>query len=205
MAVNAHKEYRVKNRDIKKYCMLDEMQLLFSDRKYKGTIRIPFMVYESLHEIMYDNYHFLHQEAKCELRMVYSLYDADSEQKILDKVENIIENANKNINRAIDLAEVTYAKNIEYTVAHMCVTRALIYIEYYLTNHEDKINETINYCHDVFVKDIDLCPTLRKDEIKSVREFLGSDIWNSLEDKDVLRKYNEINTSYITRKIKYDR
>ena len=123
--VNAycHLDQREMNNRIKKYYMLDRIQYLFSDQEKKGTIRLPYMVYEGLHSSLNWNYQFLHQEAKCELRV------AKRENSKKEK-KRILELAFRNISRALALTENATSGNIEFTIVHMNVTKALILINY---------------------------------------------------------------------------
>lgn len=191
--VNAysHLERYDMNNCIKIYYMLDRIQSLFSDQKKRGSIRLPYMIYEGLHNSLNWNYQFLHQEAKCELRM-------SKREKNKKNQKEILELAYKNITRAMRLAEKSSSGNVEYTIAHMNVTKALILINYILIGEKEQLIETINVCYEAFVIGESLCPQLQKDEMKDVRTFLDG-YWNEGINKcgDIEGKFNELYTSYI--------
>jgi hypothetical protein len=189
--VNAysHLEQRDMNSRIKIYYMLDRIQYLFSDKEKKGTIKLPYLVYEGLHTALNWNYQFLHQEAKCELRM------AKREKNIKEK-KKILELAYRNINRAMDLAGKSVSENIEYTVAHMNVTKALILINYIFAGENNQLVKTIDVCYEVFVVGESLCPQLQKEEMKDVKVFLDK-YWKEGVEENVKDKFNALYTSYI--------
>lgn len=181
---------RKMNEKIKEYYMLDKIQLLFSDVVNKGTIILPYFVYEELHTSLKNNFQFLHQEAKCELRR------ARRGKKETEKNE-ILELAYRNISRALSLAEKVSYSNIEYTRAHMKVTKALILTNYVFGGNDEKISEVINMYYDVFIENSILCPQLEKDEMKDVKAFLA-DRWNNdnVWTKDVKQKFEELYTYF---------
>ena len=148
---------------------------------------LPYCIYEELHTSLDWNCQFLHQEAKCKLRM------ARRSEK--DKSE-ILELAFRNITRALELAEEQNWTNIEITKAHMNVTKALILTNYVFAGNNDRINDVINVYYDIFITNKNLCPELEKDEMKDVKTFLGN-VWESSYsiNKDVQKKFEEIYTS----------
>ena len=191
--INAYsglEQYKMNN-CIKKYYMLDRIQVLFSDHDNKGSIRLPYMVYEGLHSSLNWNYQFLHQETKCELRM--SKREKNDEQK-----KEILELAYRNINRAINLAQESKSGNIEYTIAHMNVTKALLLINYVFMGEEEELNKAIEACYLAFVIGEDLCPQLEKEEMKDVKKFLENN-WSKgiTDEKEIRDKFNELYTRYI--------
>lgn len=182
-------ENREMNKRIKLYYMLDKIQMLFADQKNKGTIRLPYLIYEKLHSSLNWNFQFLHQEAKCELRM------ARRENNNSKKIE-ILELAYRNIGRAIKLAEDIVSGNIEYTKAHMNVTKALILINYVFTGEENQLSCAIDACYDAFILGESFCPQLEKEELRDVRKFLDCNLKKQVTE-DSLDKLNELYTRYI--------
>ena len=155
------------NEKIKEYYMLDKIQLIFSDNTIKGSIMLPYLIYEKLHTHLNWNCQFLHQEAKCELRMA---------RRKGEDTRKILELAFRNITRALELAEKENWTNIEYTRAHMKVTKALILTNYVFVGYVEWVNDVVNLYYDVFIENKSLCPELEKDELKDVKSFLG-DVW----------------------------
>lgn len=162
-------DMRAFNAHIKEYFMLDTLQTLFSDKQTKGVLKLPNTIYEKLHNKLYDHYQFLHQEAKCELRV------ARREQKE-DVILDILQKAFGNINRAMDLSMKSHAENIEYTINHMRVTKALVLSNYLLIGkRDDKINETIKVYYEAFVEGSNLLEDnfLKNDDLKDVNNFMS--------------------------------
>ncbi|EHI99069.1 hypothetical protein CDLVIII_2424 [Clostridium sp. DL-VIII] len=152
----------------KQYYFLDTVQLMFSNRKYKGSLVLPNRIYEELHPLLSDNYQFLHQEAKCKLRV------ARREKRQEIKVD-FLERAYLNINRAYSLASEHNAHNIEYTLVHMLVTKALILTNYILVYKDDrkKIHNAIKVYYDVFAVNKYLLNDLEKDDMEDVHNFIN--------------------------------
>ena len=191
--VNAysHLERHDMNNRIKIYYMLDRIQYLFSNQEKRGTIKLPYMVYEGLHTSLNWNYQFLHQEAKCELRM------AKREKSIKEKKETL-ELAYRNISRAMELANKSTSGNVEYTIAHMNVTKALILINYVFAGENGYLVKTINVCYEAFIVGESLCPQLQNEEMKDVKAFLDK-LWSEGVGRggDIEYKFNALCTSYI--------
>lgn len=173
------------NNEFKEYYKLTTLQTLFSNPNEKGTIQIPYTIYERLHGKLCDNYQFLHQEAKCELRLA-------RREKETEKCMKIIQKAFSNITRAIDLANEVSAENIEYSLNHMLVTKALILSNYFLLGEKyDLLEETVKVYHETFIEQAALLEEdfLKRDDLKDVKEFLnrilikGKDIGLSEEGK----------------------
>ena len=181
------------NNRIKRYYMLDRIQWLFSELENKGAIRLPYLIYEGIHGSLDWNYQFLHQEAKCELRM------ARRENGGKRKKE-IYEQAYRNIERALKLAEESTSIKIEHTVAHMNVTKALILINYVFMGEKEQFKNTVSACYDAFVIGESLIAPLERDEMKDFKEFIECD-WNYDigEDREIGDKLNELYTRYIAR------
>lgn len=106
--------------------------------------------------------------------------------------------AYRNVSRAIPLAEQATAGNVEYTVAHMNVTKALILINYVFAGENNQLAKTIDVCFDAFVVGESLCPQLLKEEMKDVKAFLNKySIEGVKEGGDIEDKFNALYTSYI--------
>lgn len=191
--VNAysHLEQHDMNNRIKTYYMLYRIQYLFSDQEKKGTIELPYLIYEGLHTLLNWNYQFLHQEAKCELRMA-------KREKNTERKKKILELAYRNISRALALADKSASGNVEYTIAHMNVTKALIMINCVFAGEEDQKAKTIDVCHEAFVVGESLCPQLQKEEMKDVKIFMDKYLSESaVESRETRDKSDELYASYI--------
>jgi len=179
------------NNRIKTYYMLDRIQVLFADPDSKGTIRLPYLIYEELHTSLNWNHQFLHQEAKCELRMA-------RREKRPEARKEILELSYRNIGRALKISEEINSEKVEYTKAHMRVTKALILINYTLSGENERSLDTISACHDAFVLGESLCPQLEKEELQDVKKFLESNWVKNIEiDEAVKDKFDELYSKYI--------
>lgn len=157
------------NNAFKEYYMLDTLQMLFSNPNLKGTVQLPYIIYEKLHAQLFNNYQFLHQEAKCELRVA-------RRKKKKEELLEIIQKAFSNINRSLDLAGRVTGENIAYTLNHMEVTKALILSNYFLLGEQsDKIEETIKAYYEAFIEQANLLEEnfLKRDDLNDVRAFLN--------------------------------
>ena len=76
--------------------------------------------------------------------------------------KKIIELAYRNISRAMTLAEKLQSGNIEYTIAHMNVTKLLILINYIFTGENIQLEKT----NEAFVLGESLCPQFIERRIK---------------------------------------
>lgn len=183
------------NAKIKEYYMLDTLQVFFASSDTKGTLKLPNSIYEKLHGKLFNNFQFLHQEAKCELRVA-------RREKAKEIILGILQKAFGNINRALDLGEKSGASNIEYTLSHMKVTKALILSNYLLIGKQaDKINETIHLFYETFVDEKPLLKDdfLKKDDLKDVNNFLNYVINNYSCIKLLPESKDEFEEIYLTR------
>ena len=99
-----------------------------------------------------------------------------------DEILNILQKAFGNINRAMDLGMKSHAENIEYTLNHMRVTKALVLSNYLLIGKkDDKINETIKVYYKTFVEESNLLEDnfLKNDDLKDVNNFMNYVLMNS--------------------------
>ena len=97
-------------------------------------------------------------------------------EKKRDEILAILGKAFGNINRALDLGEKSHAENIEYTLNHMKVTKALVLSNYLLIGKmEDKINKTIGIYYETFVNESSLLEDnfLKNDDLKDVNNFMN--------------------------------
>ena len=171
--------------------MLDTLQTFFASWKTKGTLKLPIIIYERLHNKLYDNFQFLHQEAKCELRVARR---EEEEGKIL----SILQNAFSNINRAIDIGEKSSSENKMYSLNHMKVTKSLILSNYLLkARKSDKLGDTIQVFYEAFVEESSLLEEdfLRKEDLDDVKNFMSYIVMNSEDmvlDSESKNKFGEI-------------
>ena len=108
------------------FISLDNLQeIFFRGGRNAGSLTLPNKVYEKLGPLLKDDFQFLHQYAKCKLRISRRL-DYESKDKRLD----VLEQAKQFIERALGLAEESGGIHKEFTVAHMCVTKSLIMANY---------------------------------------------------------------------------
>lgn len=139
------------NRYIKPYYYLDRIQeMFFSDAGDKGWLKLPEQLYgELIRGVLADDFHVLHQSAKCSLRK----FDNETSN---DERKSILQDAQFSIERAIECAERVSFDN-SYTLAHMRVTKMLICINIYnlllgvSTDNYDKVLRAIDAVYDVFV------------------------------------------------------
>ncbi|MHB1041465.1 MAG: SIR2 family protein [Eubacteriales bacterium] len=180
-------------REIKPYYLLDNIQSIFSKEFSGGTIRLPNKIYEKLHPLLTDNYHFLHQEAKCKLRYSRRIDNTTEKKEQLDI-------ACRNIGRAYDLAERRSSPYIEYTLGHMLVTKALILTNYVLTDNymdAEKVLNTIIIYFKVFVESRHnrFLSDLERNEMSDVKAFckyLGCNFDKHKYPRDIGEKANQI-------------
>ncbi len=137
---------------IKPYYYLDTLQrMFFCDAPDKGSLELPETIYTKLKGILGDEYQFLHQTAKCKLRL--SRRYRDDKERCLD----ILEMVNRIINRAYGLAQKAKGTNLEYTLAHMNVTQALIltnclrYCELISDITSRNLHAAVQYYYNIYV------------------------------------------------------
>lgn len=160
----------------KRYYFLDYLQQLLFKAHYGGSLELPNLLYSKIHPLMAENYQFLHQEAKCKLRM------ARGERKV-EKKNEILEMAYLNINRAYELA-ATYEGiklNIEYTMHHMLLTKALILTNYIFlqiksNNMSDEliryIEDSISIYYNIFYQQKALKNKYNRHSINDIKKFI---------------------------------
>ncbi|MDR3668829.1 MAG: SIR2 family protein [Ignavibacteriaceae bacterium] len=158
---------------IKPYYFLDSIQFVFfNDSPHKGSIILPDMIYKELTSLLSANYQFLHQEGKCKLRVARRTENNDHRIESLDFAYRVI-------NRAYQLASESSANNVQYTLAHMLVTKALILTNYIInTNGYDPskkqklLHSTLEAYHQIFVENLVLDYRTSEEEIKDIELFI---------------------------------
>lgn len=193
---------------IKPYYFLDTIQFVFfNDSVNKGSIVLPEMIYKKLTPLLNDNYQFLHQESKCTLRVARREGNNENKIKSLDFAYRLI-------NRAYQLAEERRANNVQYTLAHMLVTKALILTNFILNSDIDGydpikkhkfLKSAIESYYKIFVENQALgygtgSDDFDKDEIKDVESFIQ--YLMSMEFKKDVEDANDI---YWAEDILYER
>jgi len=109
---------------VQPYYYLDTIQkMFFCNAPSKGSLELPEMIYDLLKGILGDDYQFLHQTAKCKLRLSRRCGSQNERLNILDQAKRVLD-------RAYGLAKKSRSQCTEYTLAHMNVTRALILTNY---------------------------------------------------------------------------
>lgn len=161
--------------NLKPYYYLDNLQVMFFfDSKSKGSINLPDKIYTELKSILSNQYQFLHQAAKCKLRYSQQLRNNSTE----DALSNL-NNASMIINRAFLLAQKSNNQNIQYTLTHMQVTKALIlinFLHHYSKPSESearKINQVIDCLYYFYVQFADYADELNSDENKDIKWFVN--------------------------------
>lgn len=108
-------------RRVRPFIYFDTLQEVFGMRT--GSLRLCEFVYDSLTSLFVDDFQFLHQFAKCELRVARRLSRLSD---ILDKLEI----ARSYIDKASELANSYGGERKNITLAHMSFTKALILMNY---------------------------------------------------------------------------
>lgn len=117
---------------VRKYSFLDDIQMLFCNRRFGGSLLLPDCIYEEIRPLLSDEFQFLHQSAKCKLQL--------AKKNSLAVASKYLEDANRDITRAYDLAKNCTYKNIDYTLLHMSLTEALIVTNYIFNGVDSKGN-----------------------------------------------------------------
>lgn len=111
------KKYR---QAIKPYYFLDTIQFtFFSLSEDGGSLLLANIIYDKLQPLFKNEYQFLHQKAKCLLWTSKHEEDETNRHKLLEQAGYLI-------NRASQIARQFRPANLEFTLFHMDITRALI-------------------------------------------------------------------------------
>lgn len=111
-------------RRAKPYLIFDTLdEVFFPGDHGSASAQLLLDIYGGLTDVMGDSYQYLHQYGKCCLR-------ASRTQGDLAKRVELLTNANHLLSRAFDLAGSVRSDSVEYTLAHIKVTQALVYTNY---------------------------------------------------------------------------
>lgn len=199
---------------IQPYYYLDTLQkMFFCNAPSKGSLELPEMIYTRLKGILGNDYQFLHQTAKCKLRLSRRCKHQEARLDVLDQAKRILD-------RGYDLAEKSVGPNIEYTLAHMNVTRALIltnYLRYCNLMPEATtwhLHTAVNYYHYIYVEKSEyvgaINSNLESDEWSDIKWFTdcflnsGNPLRMALTDRNDRRQVVEIVRAYYNRPITID-
>lgn len=107
-------------RRMKPYIYFETLQdIFFVGTRRGGSLTLLEIIYDELGATLKDSYQFLHQYAKCELRVSRR---CSNKEKRFEKLSQAI----RLLERAIDLAQNRPNNNIKYTLSHMYFTRAIV-------------------------------------------------------------------------------
>lgn len=153
-------------RQTKRYYMFDVIQSLFINDKNGGWLLLVEKIYDGLSTILCDSFQFLHQKAKCELRVV-RFGTSISPREYLSK-------AMLNITRAIALAEKQLSPDndsIFFSITHMEFTKLLILINCSMKTNE-KSDEAIVSLYE-YTKKHDYLKNIDPDDIHDIKCFVN--------------------------------
>lgn len=201
-------------RKVRPYYYLDTIQkMFFFDAPSRGSLQLPEIIYSELKGTLGNDYQFLHQTAKCKLRVSRRCKDKDSRLEILNQAKRILD-------RAYEIAEKSRGSNIEYTLAHMKMTETLILTNYlHYCNVEEKGKQkylyiTINCYYYILVEKVmyfkDTEHSLEKDEMSDIKWFINSFLKQdssmrmSTVDKEYRREVEAIIKGYFNKSIFID-
>lgn len=176
----------------RQYYMFDIIQSIFINDD-GGWLSLVEKIYSKLTEILCDSFQFLHQKAKCELRIARARFYTSPRFYLTKAVSNI--------SRAIDLAKNGKDKypDREIALAHMYFTQALIFINCSLKINEKTI-EAINLLHKLLFS-IDFKQynfEISARNIEDIKLFSHNLLLeNNRFPPEIQRKVNDICTAYI--------
>lgn len=182
---------------IKPYYFLDTIQQTFFKNGFtqkSGSLSLSEKIYKKLMPLLNDNYQFMHQKAKCLLRKS-RLFKNSKVNNASNLKKNCLNAALQQINRAIELASTSNAKNIQHTVFHMKVTKVLILVNEWryctstiddtskitqlLIEYKNMLDDYTYYSNDIYDREFD------DQELKDVRWFV-TDLLSNIELKKQL-------------------
>lgn len=115
-------DYNKKDATYKEYIIFDNINRIFCSYGYAGTDLIQ-KIYDSLNDDLSSDPNYMHQRAKCRIKMAYKTEDASLQKKILDQ-------GFRDAGVALQVFEHRYSKQcnekIAISIAHVMYTRALI-------------------------------------------------------------------------------
>ncbi|WP_418415284.1 hypothetical protein, partial [Blautia sp.] len=140
---SGHDEYK-RRRVCRNLVLFDVMNDIFLD-KYHGNLKLIVYVYTELQELLANDFHFLHQKAKCYLNYSYFLNGKDSE-KAFDYLKKALELSIISKTMIENMYEATSNERLLITLAHTQYTQATIMCGICVSNNYNDIDveNTIN-------------------------------------------------------------
>ena len=140
---SGHDEYK-RRRACRNLILFDIMNEIFLD-KYHGNLKLIVYVYTVLQELLANDFHFLHQKAKCYLNYSYFLNEKNPE-KSLDFLQKALELSIISKTMIENMYESTSNERLQITLAHTEYTQATIMCGICVSNNYNTIDveNTIN-------------------------------------------------------------
>lgn len=140
---SGHDEYK-RRRECRNLILFDIMNEIFLD-EYHGNLKLIVYVYTVLQELLANDFHFLHQKAKCYLNYSYFLKRKNSE-KSFDYLKKALELSVISKTMIENLYESTSNERLQITLAHTQYTEATIMCGICISNNYNNkdIEDTIN-------------------------------------------------------------
>ena len=180
------KEYYKK---IKPYYFLDAIQLTFfgASKKHNGSLSLCEKIYTALMPLLNSEYQFMHQRAKCLLRKSRHIKNKNNMQEQCNETILCLNEALQELDRAVQLAQDGNARNSEFTLFHMQVTKVLILV-----------NEL--KCYKMFKHSLPNIDNLL-DEYRKMLDDFGYNIVNEDFDEQEIKDLRWFNSFLQTEKI----
>lgn len=139
---SGHNEYK-RRRVCRNLILFDIMNEIFLD-EYRGNLKLIVYVYTVLHELLANDFHFLHQKAKCYLNYSYFLKGKDTE-KSLEYLNKALELCIISETMIENKYDSTLNERLQITLAHTKYTHATIMCGICVINdYNAEIESTIN-------------------------------------------------------------
>ena len=138
---SGHNEYK-RRRECRNLILFDKMNDIFLD-EYHGNLKLIVYVYTELQELLANDFHFLHQKAKCFLNYSYYVSERDP-RKSLDYLKDALELSTISKTMIENLYETTSNERLQISLAHTQYTRATIMCGICVSNNYIDVEDTID-------------------------------------------------------------
>ena len=154
------------------FILFDNIQDIFfcGSSARESSMVLPEMIYDRLSPLLYGDFQFLHQHAKCKLRSSRRVAPTQDREAKLEEAKRLVE-------KALELAAARGGENVMYTLTHMNVTKVLILTNYlrYCCESEapdvEALNQAIAIYHDIYVEN------RRYNDLKYASRDRGDILW----------------------------